>query len=121
MRPYRVLPSPLRPVLKAGNLVSDIPLAQNSEPNSLGEFALLQNFPNPFNDVTEIRFRLPEAMHVQLVLFNMMGQKIKVLLDKFAPAGNNTVTINKSGLEKGIYYYQLSAGSHIDSKKLIVN
>lgn len=128
MRPYAVLPSPLRPTpafgskLKSGKVAGGSSDAVQSEVlTAIGEFSLGQNYPNPFNGITQIRFNLPESLHIRLSLLNQLGQVIKVLIDAEAPAGNNTIDFDSNGLPKGVYYYQLSAGQFQETKKMIKN
>jgi len=113
MRPYRVMPSPIRTIKSA-----TIPVAEIAKTNL--NFSLDQNFPNPGVYNTEIRFNIPEAMHVRLTLFNQLGQQVKVLIDSHAPAGNNRVLLNREGLKSGIYFYRLQAGTNILTKKMIL-
>jgi len=126
MRPYSVIASPARHGSQyAGNLksgtISDGLTAQENVLNNNFVFSLDQNYPNPFNEVTEIRFSLPESLHTRLTLIDQQGRTVKVLIDNVAPAGNNTVKINGTGLAKGIYFYQLTAGTNVETKKLIIN
>ncbi len=77
-------------------------------------FVLEQNYPNPFNPVTEIRFGVPEDASVKLKVFNVLGQRVKILLHEDKKAGyyramwNGTDEMNNE-LPNGIYIYQLSA------------
>ncbi|MCI0697553.1 T9SS type A sorting domain-containing protein [candidate division KSB1 bacterium] len=77
-------------------------------------YALFQNFPNPFNPATEIRFQLPEASHVVVRIFNALGQEIRRLEDRQYEAGVHSVRWdgkNNAGnaVSSGIYIYQLQA------------
>jgi hypothetical protein len=76
------------------------------------EFSLGQNYPNPFNPATEIRFALESPVHVELIVFNMLGQKVRTLLDAPRTAGAHHVTwdgLNDSGVRvsTGTYLYRL--------------
>lgn len=86
-------------------------------------YNLRQNYPNPFNATTQISFSLPEAAQVKLEIYNVLGQKVKILVDQFMEAGNKRVTwdgTNASGekVSSGIYFSRFQAGNHIDSRKL---
>jgi hypothetical protein len=85
-----------------------------------GEFALEQNFPNPFNPATDIRFALPVASHARLTVFNVIGQEIAVLADGMRSAGVHTVTFDASQLPAGVYFYRLEAGSFSDIRKMLL-
>lgn len=84
------------------------------------EFVLLQNFPNPFNPTTLIRFGLPQASAVQLEVFDLSGQRVVVLLNEQKPAGFHAVEFNASNLSSGTYFYKLTAGSFAERKKLLL-
>jgi hypothetical protein len=88
-------------------------------------FALHQNFPNPFNASTEIRYDLPTTMKVQISVFNIYGQEVTTLIDEVRPAGVHTVlweSRNGSGVQvaSGVYVYQIKAGSFVDAKKMVL-
>ncbi|MFQ5500368.1 MAG: T9SS type A sorting domain-containing protein, partial [Candidatus Zixiibacteriota bacterium] len=84
---------------------------------------LYQNYPNPFNPETVIQFALPQAQRVNLTIFNIMGQQVKVLLNKTAPAGFNEVTwdgSDRSGndVASGIYFYRLTTGNSTITRRM---
>ncbi len=79
-------------------------------------YALRQNYPNPFNPTTEIRFYLPEAEHVRLVVYDVMGRQVRVLVDQPLRAGTHAVTWDASGLPSGAYLYRLAAGPFSQTK-----
>ncbi len=88
-------------------------------------FALDQNFPNPFNPSTTIRFSIPEATQVTLIVYNNLGQKVRTLSDENMSAGAYQVSwdgTNDTGqmMSSGIYYYQLQAGSFNQVKRMIL-
>jgi hypothetical protein len=88
-------------------------------------FALHQNVPNPFNPATRIRFDLPEAAVVKLVVYNVNGQMIRVLADAQMPAGAREVTWDGRdaagrAAASGIYFYRLDAGRFTQTRKMIL-
>jgi len=88
-------------------------------------FELGQNFPNPFNPVTEISFSLPKSCEVTLEVFNITGQKVTTLINGFFEAGNHSVmwdsrATNGQSLASGIYLYRLKAGEASETKKMIL-
>ena len=118
MRPYQVIASPLRGAAIALAKSGTITAAKIMDAD-LG-FNLEQNYPNPGKYETEIRFQVPETMHVRLTLYNQLGQEVKVLLDNQVPKGNNKVLLNREGLTSGIYVYRLQAGTNVATKKMIL-
>ncbi|RKY97424.1 MAG: hypothetical protein DRQ13_04695 [Ignavibacteriae bacterium] len=84
------------------------------------EFALFQNYPNPFNPSTQIRYALPEAAMVKLALFDVLGRKIKTLLDEEKQAGYHTFRLDGGNLASGVYIYRLQAGDFISTKKMLL-
>ncbi|HEX2898026.1 MAG TPA: T9SS type A sorting domain-containing protein, partial [candidate division Zixibacteria bacterium] len=84
------------------------------------EFGLEQNYPNPFNPSTEISFRLPQATHVTIEVYNVMGQRVETLLDEIREAGVHTVIWDGSKSSSGVYFYRLVTPDFIDSKKMIL-
>jgi peptidoglycan/xylan/chitin deacetylase (PgdA/CDA1 family) len=83
--------------------------------------ALVQNFPNPFNPSTTIRFTLPESEFVTLKVVNTAGQEVASLIRSVQPAGENQVTWTAEGLPSGIYLYTLQAGKFSETRKLLLN
>jgi len=82
-------------------------------------FELSQNYPNPFNPGTTIRFGLPADTRVTLEVFNIIGEKVATLLNnEIKSAGYYDVLFNASKLSSGIYFYRLTAGEFISTKKL---
>lgn len=84
------------------------------------EYTLLQNFPNPFNPSTKIRFSVVERETVSLKIFNSIGQEVKALINKEFDPGFHEVDFNAKGLASGIYIYQLEAGNFKDVKKMML-
>ena len=81
---------------------------------------LQQNYPNPFNPTTTIAFQLPRPERVALKIFNVLGQLVETLVDKELPAGAQRVHWNAERIGSGVYFCQLTAGSHTDVKKITV-
>ncbi len=95
------------------------------EPRS--DFALMQNFPNPFNPLTLIRYQLSASSNVVLKVYDILGREVATLVDGFQDAGFKSVGWNASGVATGVYVYRLRAvsasnpnESFTDVKKMIV-
>jgi hypothetical protein len=93
---------------------------ENQNQERIADFKLLQNFPNPFNPATTIRYQLPMKAKVQLQIFNMLGQCAAVLVDAEQAAGDYQVSFDAKGLSSGIYFYRLNAGSFVKSYKMLL-
>ncbi len=83
-------------------------------------FRLEQNVPNPFRDTTEIRFALPEAAHVQLVVYDLNGREVARLVDGRRAAGVHRVTWRARGLASGVYLCRLTAGRFIETQRMVL-
>ena len=88
-------------------------------------YSLKQNFPNPFNPITKIRYSVPQSSNVVIKIFDILGNEIESLVNEEKPAGVYEVDFNShSGvvrnLPSGIYFYQLRADSFIQTKKMIL-
>lgn len=100
----------------------------SAEDGSLPEaFALDQNFPNPFASATTIRYGLPEQAYdlpqqipVRIELYNVVGQRVAVLVDEAQPAGWHRVTFDASGLASGTYLYRITAGHFVATRRMLV-
>lgn len=83
-----------------------------------GEFTVAQNSPNPFNPSTTIRFTIPAAGHVTVEVFNVAGQTVATLVDGQQEAGEHTVVFDGSRLAAGVYFYTVTAGAFMATKKM---
>jgi hypothetical protein len=87
-------------------------------------FKLEQNYPNPFNPITVISYQLPVTSNVTLKVYDVLGNKIATLVNEEMPAGEYEVefdaTSGSRNLVSGIYFYQIKAGSFIQTKKMLM-
>jgi hypothetical protein len=84
------------------------------------EYSLGQNYPNPFNPTTTINYSITSKGNVSLKVYDMLGKEVAVIVNEVKEAGNYSVTFNASELPSGIYFYNLTSGNFIQSKKLIL-
>ncbi|AXI99417.1 Por secretion system C-terminal sorting domain-containing protein [Cyclonatronum proteinivorum] len=84
------------------------------------DLQLMQNYPNPFNPTTNISFALPQSGHAQLEVFDMLGQRVAVLVNETLSAGAHTAVFDASNLSSGVYLYRLQAGNQVQTRKLTV-
>ena len=83
-------------------------------------YQLNQNFPNPFNPATTIRYSISKTSNVSLKVFDMLGREVQTLVHTMQAPGLYTVLLNAQGLGSGVYFYRLSAGTFTDTKKLLL-
>jgi protocatechuate 3,4-dioxygenase beta subunit len=81
---------------------------------------LYDNYPNPFNPTTTIRFDLPRASEVYLKVFNILGEEMAVLVSENLPAGSYSYNWDALNLTSGVYFYRLQAGEFVETKKMIL-
>jgi hypothetical protein len=86
------------------------------------EFLLEQNFPNPFNPNTKIRYSIPSMTKVELKIYDILGREKATLVNEFEPEGKYEVEFSLTGknLSSGVYFYKLTAGNFSSVKKLII-
>ena len=82
------------------------------------KFKLGNNYPNPFNPTTNIQYSLSKPVHVQLKVYNMLGQLVATLVDQKQTTGNYQVTFHANRFASGIYIYRLQAGNFVQTKKM---
>jgi serine protease AprX len=75
------------------------------------DLVLEQNYPNPFNPSTKINYSVPNGSHVKLILYDILGNQVRVLSNEFKEAGNYSYTLNADGLPSGVYIVRLNAGT----------
>jgi Secretion system C-terminal sorting domain len=102
--------------------LTDVKQISNQVPEN---YSLSQNYPNPFNPTTTINFAIPKTENVKLVVYNMLGQEVKVLVDQVVNGGTMKVTwdgknSHGSAVSSGVYFYRLSAGSFTATHKMIL-
>jgi len=94
---------------------------KNDRIKNISSFFLFQNYPNPFNPTTTIKYALPKASKVKLEVFNVLGQKVAVLVNTHKAAGYHQVTFNGSGLPSGVYYYRMETDKgFVQTRKLVL-
>ena len=106
------------------NIITPVENENNSNPDN---YVLEQNYPNPFNPITKIKFAIATPHlnkggqgGVSLKVFDITGHEVAVLINENLKPGNYEVTFDGSNLSSGIYFYKLSAGDYIQTKKMIL-
>jgi hypothetical protein len=83
-------------------------------------YALRQNYPNPFNPTTQIRYDLKQSGRTQLIVYNVMGEKVAELVNSTQPAGSYIVNFDASSLSSGVYFYRLDSGNFSHVQKMVL-
>lgn len=89
------------------------------------EYSLSQNYPNPFNPATTLKFSIPKEVHVNLTVFNILGEQVKELKNEVMKSGYYEVEFSASGgnashLSSGVYFYRIKAGDFVQTKKMLL-
>ena len=114
------------------NAAVDVKDDIDTQPSS---FELFQNYPNPFNPSTKIKYEIPdqarndktavtlsgvEESNVTLKVYDILGREVATLVNSEQMPGSYSVVFNASGLTSGLYFYKLSSGGFISTKKMIL-
>ncbi|HOI30482.1 MAG TPA: T9SS type A sorting domain-containing protein [Melioribacteraceae bacterium] len=86
------------------------------------DFELFNNYPNPFNPSTTIRYSIPQAGFVSLKIYDLQGKEVATLVNEFKQPGNydSQFSLQNSRLTSGIYFYKITAGKYSETKKMII-
>ncbi|MDZ7767464.1 MAG: T9SS type A sorting domain-containing protein [Melioribacteraceae bacterium] len=91
------------------------------------KFSLSQNYPNPFNPSTKIKFNIPTvetghapSLQTSLIVYDVLGREVKTLINQNMQPGNYEIEFNATGLSSGVYFYKLSAGEFVETKKMML-
>jgi hypothetical protein len=111
--------------IKLDKTLSDLPDLPDFSEQIPSQIELLSNYPNPFNPETKIRFGIPQAQNVNLTIYDILGQKIRQLMNTNLPAGRYDVTwdgISDTGqkVSSGVYFYILLTNNQKFIKKMIL-
>jgi hypothetical protein len=88
--------------------------------NRVAAFDLAQNYPNPFNPATVINYQIPNKEKVSLIVYDVLGNQVKVLVDEVKDAGSYQVNFDAGKLATGVYMYRLKSGNLFISKKMLL-
>lgn len=84
------------------------------------EFKLYNNYPNPFNPVTKIKFDVASVGDVKMVVYDIMGREVQTLVNERLHPGTYEATFDGSQLTSGVYFYKIQAGDFMDTKRMLM-
>ncbi len=90
------------------------------KPEIVNDFRLEQNFPNPFNPSTSIKFNVKKATEVTLDVFNVLGEKVATLINGKVKAGETVAKFDGTNFSSGVYFYQLTADDFVKTHKMLL-
>ena len=102
------------------SLYSHSPTDVEEIPGEIKTYSLSNNYPNPFNPSTTIKYQIPKSGLVTLKVYNVLGKEITTLVNEEKSVGSYEITFDASGLSSGIYFYKLSADNFQQTKKMIL-
>ena len=85
-----------------------------------GQYVLEQNFPNPFNPSTSIRYTLPRNARVDLEVFNILGERVSRLVQEEQARGGHQITFDAGGLPSGIYFCRLRTTEGVLTRRMVL-
>ena len=96
------------------------PVFLEEDENTYSDFYLHQNFPNPFNPTTSIKYAIVADGFVKLAVYNMLGEEVATIVSNIQKAGRYEVNFNAAGLSSGVYVYRIETANFTTSKKLML-
>lgn len=103
-----------------GSIIVQNPVGVNDDETIVNQFELKQNYPNPFNPSTVINYSIPVTSFITLKVYDILGNEIAELVNEEKQAGNYQINFDATELTGGVYFYQLSTNSFVDTKKMIL-
>jgi hypothetical protein len=103
-----------------GNINIDVGIEDNTLAALPDQFIIIQNYPNPFNASTNIKYYLPETEYVLIEIYDILGKKVKTLLDKVMQAGEHSVVFDADNFSSGIYFYKFDTENYSDAKSMVL-
>lgn len=89
-------------------------------PTEIKTYRLAQNYPNPFNPTTKIKFQTAHPGNVKLIVYDILGKKVKTLVNEFKPAGKYEIEFEGNNLPSGVYLYRIESENFKETKKMIL-
>ncbi len=120
-----IYPEGSPPLLLTGMIINGVKYGNIVEVNEIIKsflygYRLEDNYPNPFNPSTTIKFYLPEATFVKLKVFDVLGNEVETLINEEKDSGYHEIIFDAASLSSGVYLYNLQTSKHSETKKMIL-
>ena len=112
-------PGTTPPPTKFAFLVAN-PSGITSSEEKPAEFRLFNNYPNPFNPTTNIKFNIAKLSFVKIVVYDVLGREVQTLVNELLSQGSYKISFDGTSLKSGIYFYKISAGDYSEIKKMLL-
>jgi hypothetical protein len=124
---YSIFINPNYPIIYTGGIFSSdygiigiAELSRTSAENTDSFNGNTVNYPNPFNPLTTIYYKLPMKSNVKIIVYDLLGREVAKLTDEIKPEGINSVTFNAISLNSGIYFYRITTDFYNETKKIVL-
>jgi hypothetical protein len=101
-------------------LLTDITSVNTISTKIPSSYSLEQNYPNPFNNTSNLKFEIANLEDIKIVVYDIMGREVQTLVNEELQPGSYEVTFDGSGLNSGVYFYQMTAGNYKETKKMLL-
>ena len=102
------------------DIKGDGPSDVNDNINTSRGIKLFQNYPNPFNPITNIIYRIPSSSSVRIIVYDILGNEVKILVDENKSVGEHKIQFDASNLSSGVYYYRIFYNEGSITRKLLL-
>ncbi len=107
-------------ILNSKKAMVDVATGIGNENGKIESYKLSQNFPNPFNPTTNIRFSIPKSGVTYMKVYDVLGNEVNTYFNQFLEAGTYNVLFEAQNLSSGIYYYKLVSGDFTETKRMML-
>ena len=114
-----------KPLTHVWSIQYNVEINESETGNSESKFVLSQNYPNPFNQATTIAYSIPKAVNVKITVYNVLGEPLISVVEKYLQAGSYRITWNGKNsmgqqVSSGIYFYSIKCGDFVKTKKILL-
>ena len=111
-------------IAREGNLLEiflvEVMISMDDQASTLPEYISFANYPNPFNSSTTIEYGLPEAAHVNIEIYDLLGRKVETLMNEEQEAGTYQIVWDAGDRSSGVYFYRITSGGFTEAKRMVL-